>query len=76
VKSLASVTDLVGHLRWRIGPPEHGDLVGAELAADPERLGVEVAATAPGRGSDDPQVLGSLWWQAYAYRVAGTTLAA
>ncbi|HEX7277165.1 MAG TPA: hypothetical protein VF244_07295, partial [Acidimicrobiales bacterium] len=28
-----------------------------------------------GRGSDDPQVLASLWWQAYAYRVAGTTLA-
>ena len=34
-----------------------------------------VAASAAGRGSDDPQVLASLWWQAYAYRVAGTALA-
>ena len=70
------VTGLVPHLRWRIGPPGDGDLLGADLAADPDRLAAEVAATAAGRGSDDPQVLASLWWQAYAYRVAGTTLAA
>lgn len=76
MKSLAAVSDLVGHLRWRVGPPEDGDLVGAELAADPGRVAALVAATAGGRGSDDPQVLGSLWWQAYTYRVAGTTLAA
>ena len=74
--ALTAVTDLVGHLRWRLGPPEEGDLVGAELAADPAELAARVAVTAAGRGSDDPQVLGSLWWQAYAYRVAGTTLAA
>ena len=74
--SLAAVTALVGHLRWRVGPPEDGDLVGARLAADPDGLAAQVKATAAGRGSDDPQVLGSLWWQAYAYRVAGTTLAA
>ncbi len=74
--ALGAVTDLVPHLRWRIGPPGDGDLLGADLAADPDRLAAEVAASAAGRGSDDPQVLASLWWQAYAYRVAGTTLAA
>ncbi|MEA2828817.1 MAG: adenosylcobyric acid synthase [Actinomycetota bacterium] len=74
--ALEAVTDLVPHLRWRVGAPGAGDLVGADLAADPDRLAAEVAATAAGRGSDDPQVLASLWWQAYAYRVAGTTLAA
>ena len=73
---LGAVTALVPHLRWRIGVPVEGDLVGAELAVDPDRLAVEIHATAAGRGSADPQVLASLWWQAYAYRVAGTTLAA
>ncbi len=73
--ALATVTDIVPHLRWRIGTPGDGDLVGADLASDPDRLAAEVAATAEGRGTDDPQVLASLWWQAYAYRVAGTTLA-
>ncbi|HEY4377170.1 MAG TPA: ferric iron reductase, partial [Acidimicrobiales bacterium] len=73
---LAPVKALVGHLRWRAGEPGDGDLVGAALAADPAGLATLVAATAEGRGSDDPQVLGSLWWQAYAYRVGGTTLAA
>ncbi len=74
--ALTAVTDLVPHLRWRIGVPRDGDLLGAELTTDPDRLAAEVKATAGGRGSDDPQVLASLWWQAYAYRVAGTTLAA
>jgi adenosylcobyric acid synthase len=74
--ALGAVTGLVPHLRWRIGAPGDGDLLGAELAADPDRLAAEIKATAAGRGSDDPQVLASLWWQAYAYRVAGTTLAA
>ena len=67
---------LVGHLRWRIGAPGPDDLVGRELVAAPQELVAAVASTAAGRGSDDPQVLGSLWWQAYVYRVAGTTLAA
>ena len=74
--SLAAVTDLVGHLRWRVGTPEADDLLGAELAADPQHLTAVISATAAGRGSDDPTVLRSLWWQAYAYRLAGTTLAA
>ena len=73
---LGGVTALVPHLRWRVGPPADGDLLSVTLAADPDRLAAEVATTAAGRGSDDPQVLASLWWQAYCYRVAGTTLAA
>ncbi len=75
-RTLEGVTALVPHLRSRVGPPADGDLLGTALAADPDRLAAEVAATAAGRGSDDPQVLASLWWQAYCYRVAGTTLAA
>ncbi|HEY2304134.1 MAG TPA: hypothetical protein VGH66_19700 [Acidimicrobiales bacterium] len=72
---LAPLTELVGHLRWRVGPPEPGELAGAELAGDPDFLAAAVTTTANGRGSEDPQVLGSLWWQAYAYRVGGTTAA-
>ncbi len=72
---LTKVTDLVGHLRWRVGAPAEGELLATDLAADPDHLAGAVADTAAGRGSDDTQVLGSLWWQAYAYRVAGTTAA-
>jgi hypothetical protein len=71
---LTPVSDLVAHLRWRVGPPEGDDLRSADLDAD--RLVEVVAATGPGRGSGDPQVLASLFWQAYAYRLGGTTLAA
>lgn len=53
-----------------------GDLFGADLAADPDGLAAVVASSADGRGSDEPVVLASLWWQGYSYRVAGTTLAA
>ncbi len=73
---LGAVTDLVGHLRWQVRPPEPEELRSAELASSPDQLAAAVAATAAGRGSTDAQVLASLWWQAYAYRVAGTTLAA
>jgi ferric iron reductase protein FhuF len=72
---LQKVTDLVAHLRWRVGPPQDGELNSATLAKDPDYLAASIANTSQGRGSDDPQVLGSLWWQAYAYRVAGTTAA-
>jgi ferric iron reductase protein FhuF len=72
---LAKVTDLVPFMRWRVGEPEAGELVAQSLAADPDALAAAVAATAPGRGTDDPQVAASLWWQSYSYRVAGTTLA-
>ncbi len=76
--ALEAVTAAAAHLRWRIaattavGPDE---LECAVLADDPDAVAVAVAATARGRGSDDAQVLASLWWQAYAYRVAGTALA-
>jgi ferric iron reductase protein FhuF len=72
---LQKVTDLVGHLRWRVGPPADGELMTADLAGNPDYLAAAIAGTGHGRGSQDPQVLGSLWWQAYAYRVAGTTAA-
>lgn len=76
--ALTPVTDLVGHQRWRVGPvdAEAGDLSLTALADDPDLLAATIAATAAGRGSDDPQVLASLWWQALVHRVGGTTLAA
>ena len=77
--ALGRLAEPAPHLRWRLVPPGEplaGDeLACADLAGDPETLAAAIAATAAGRGSDDPQVLASLWWQAYAYRVAGTALA-
>lgn len=70
---LGAVTELVPFLRWRVGPFEPDELPAAELTTDHDRLADAVMATAAGRGTDDPQVAASLWWQAYAYRVAGTT---
>jgi ferric iron reductase protein FhuF len=72
---LTAVTDLVPFLRWRIGPFDPDELPAAELVEDPDRLVQAVTASAEGRGTDDPQVAASLWWQSYAYRVAGTTFA-
>lgn len=71
---LQSVTALVSFLRWRIGPPAEGELSSIELARRPDVLADAVRSTAAGRGTDDDQVAASLWWQSYAYRVAGTTL--
>jgi ferric iron reductase protein FhuF len=76
VTSLEALAALVPFLRARPGATEPGDLLAADLIADPDLLAKEIAASAEGRGSDDPQVLASLWWQGYSYRVAGTTLAA
>jgi ferric iron reductase protein FhuF len=75
VAALTPVTDLVPHLRWRVGPLADDELACHELVVEPDRLWASVAATAEGRGSSDPQVLASLWFQAYAYRVAGVSLA-
>ncbi len=75
-EALGPLTALVGHLRWRVGAPGDDDVRGVDLAAEPDRFAELIATSAAGRGSDDPQVLGSLWWQSYCYRVAGTTLAA
>jgi ferric iron reductase protein FhuF len=72
--ALGQLTDLVSFLRWRIGPIEPGELASAQLAASPDDLAAAVADSAPGRGTEDLQVAASLWWQSYAYRVAGTTL--
>ena len=74
--SLEAVAALVPFLRARRGPAGPGDLLAADLVADPDRLAAQIAATARGRGSEDRQVLASLWWQGYSYRTAGTTLAA
>lgn len=73
---LAALSEFVPFLRWRVGAPEAGELVAAELVAEVDPLAEVVAASGRGRGTDDPQVAASLWWQSYAYRVAGTTLAA
>lgn len=72
---LRRLSALVPFLRWRIGEPADGDLIGRALAADPQRLAAHVAASRPAWDIDDPVVLASLWWQAYTYRVAGTALA-
>lgn len=72
---LTRLTDAVSFLRWRIGVPSEGEPVGAELASDPDHLAAVVADSRPAWDIEDPVVLASLWWQAYAYRVAGTSLA-
>lgn len=74
-RALVQLTALVPFLRWRIGEPAAGEPVGTDLAADPERLAAVVAESRPAWDIEDPVVLASLWWQAYAYRVAGTSLA-
>jgi ferric iron reductase protein FhuF len=74
--ALAAVTDVAGFLRWRVGDGlEPGEIACGDLAGDADLVARTVAESADGRGSDDPQVAASLWWQGYAYRVAGTALA-
>lgn len=73
--SLTRLTDVVSFLRWRIGEPGEDEPAGAELSSDPDHLAAVVAQSKPAWNIDDPVVLASLWWQAYAYRVAGTSLA-
>ena len=62
-------------LRWRMGAPGEGELACVTLAASPEDVARAVATSADVRGTDDPVVLASLWWQGYAYSVGGTALA-
>jgi hypothetical protein len=73
--ALTALSEQVSFLRWRIGKPADGELIGAQLAADPDALAAAIAASRPAWDVDDSMVLASLWWQAYAYRVAGTSLA-
>jgi ferric iron reductase protein FhuF len=75
VAALDRVAELVPFLRVGRGVTEPGDLLAADLL-DPDSLAKVVRTSREGRGSDDPMVLASLWWQSYAYRTAGTTLAA
>jgi hypothetical protein len=46
VTSLDEVAELVPFLRARRGAPSPGDLLAADLIADPDRLAAEIAATA------------------------------
>lgn len=48
----------------------------AELIADPVRMRAEIDATAAGRGTDDPQVLASVYAQSYAFRIPSVAVAA
>lgn len=73
--ALTELTALVPFLRWRVGAPADDEIVGGSIAADPDLLAALVAASRPAWDIDDDAVLASLWWQAYAYRVGGTTLA-
>jgi ferric iron reductase protein FhuF len=77
--ALAAVTDAAPWLRWRVDEGElrarADELPCAELAQGPGAVAASVAASADARGSEEPAVLASLWWQGYAYRVAGTALA-
>jgi ferric iron reductase protein FhuF len=74
--SLDAVEALVPFLTARRDQPEPGDLLAADLAAEPDLLAKAIDASGEVRGSEDPQVLASLWWQGYAYRSAGVPLAA
>jgi ferric iron reductase protein FhuF len=73
--ALARLTDVADWLRWRMGAPGEGELACVTLAGSPEDVAHAVATSADVRGTDDPVVLASLWWQGYAYRVGGTALA-
>lgn len=57
-------------------PTEDGWLSCATLIGDPACLRAEIEATATGRGTDDDQVLTSVFVQSYAFRVASVAVAA
>lgn len=73
--ALGDLIAVVSFLRSRVGPIGDAELAGDALAADPSLLAASVAASRSAWDTDDSAVLASLWWQAYAYRVGGTTLA-
>jgi len=74
-EALTRLTDVADWMRWRIGPAAAGELACATLASSPDDVERAIATSADARGTDDPVVLASLWWQGYAYRVGGTALA-
>jgi ferric iron reductase protein FhuF len=74
---VADVQARVSYLRCSNEAPAADGWIGcAELIAEPDRLRAEIDATAPGRGTDDPQVAASLYVQAYAFRVPSIAVAA
>jgi len=78
VEALGRLTGVADWMRWRL--VESGDrLAAGEVASsdltDPDVVGHQIATSADVRGTDDPVVLASLWWQGYAYRTAGVALA-
>lgn len=79
---LADVVDAVqaraSYLRCGERPPagEDGWLGCAGLISDPDLLHRQIAHSADGRGTDDIQVLASLWVQSYAFRVPSIAVAA
>ena len=74
---VSAVQARVSYLRCHEdAPPADGWISCAALIASPERLGAEIGATAPGRGTKDPQVAASLYTQAYAFRVPSIAVAA
>jgi ferric iron reductase protein FhuF len=78
-EALGRLTDVADWMRWRLRTPgdalAEGELACATLASSPEVVGRAIETSADVRGTDDPVVLASLWWQGYAYRVGGTALA-
>jgi len=73
--ALAAAQARVPHLRGRVGAAGAEDLPATRLVGDGDALLATVRSTGAGRGAPDDTVAASLFLQAYAYRVAGTTLA-
>lgn len=79
---LAEVLQSVAARAWYIGcstdaiAGTHGWLSCANLIFDPDLLHRQIAHSADGRGTDDMQVLASLWVQSYAFRVPSVAVAA
>lgn len=75
--TVAAIQQRVSYLRCvEEAPGEDGWIVCADLIADPDRLRSEIDATAEGRGTDDPQVLASLYVQSYSFRMPSIAVAA
>jgi ferric iron reductase protein FhuF len=78
VEALGRLTEVADWMRWRVlGPGDPlaaGEVASADLT-NPDVVGRHIATSADARGTDDPVVLASLWWQGYAYRTAGVALA-
>jgi ferric iron reductase protein FhuF len=80
----ASVVDVIAAVQGRVpylrcatdAPAADGWITCADLIDDPNRLRAEIDATAPGRGTDDPQVAASLYAQSYAFRAPSIAVAA